>query len=197
METSRDSKLIKDCLSGKEEAWNTFIDRFSKLVYYSINRTVNSYCPTLEREDIEDIYSDIFLSFVDNNYRKLRQFDTEKGCTLSSWVRLIAVRRTIDFLRKKKQLVSLDDVGDSAGAIKDSLRDNNPSVQLSLEISEHEKILEKAIEELPSSDLLFIELYYKRKLSPEEIASVMNVSVSAVYSKKTRLREKLEKIINK
>lgn len=196
METLRDSQLIKDCLSGKEEAWNVFINRFSKLVYYSINRTVNSYCPTLEREDIEDIYSDIFLSFVDNNYRKLRQFDTEKGCTLSSWVRLIAVRRTIDFLRKKKQHVSLDDV-DDAGALKDSLRDNNPSVQLNLEISEHEKILEKAIQELPSSDLLFIELFYKRKLSPEEIASVLNVSVSTVYSKKTRLREKLEKIIKK
>jgi RNA polymerase sigma factor (sigma-70 family) len=193
--SSDDSRLIKDCLNGKEESWHAFIDRFSRLVYYSINRAVNPYSANLDQEDIEDLYSEVFLSFIENNYKKLRQFEADKGCTLSSWVRLIAVRHTIDSLRKKKQHVSIDDESGTAGAMKESLRDNKPSAHDHMEISEHEKIMGKAIEELPSSDLLFIELYYKKELTPEEIASAMNISVSAVYSKKTRIREKLEKII--
>ncbi len=193
--SSDDSRLIKDCINGKEEAWHAFIDRFSKLVYYSINRAVNPYSANLDPEDIEDIYSEVFLSFIENNYRKLRQFEDDKGCTLSSWVRLITARHTIDFLRKKKQHVSIDDESDNGSSIKENLSDNKPTVHDYMELSEREKIIDEAMKDLPSSDMLFIELYYKREFSPEEIADIMNVSVSAVYSKKNRLREKLAKII--
>ncbi|MEW6599801.1 MAG: sigma-70 family RNA polymerase sigma factor [Nitrospirota bacterium] len=195
--SSDDSRLIKDCIDGNEEAWNNFIDRFSKLVYYSISRAVNPYNTNIDAEDIEDIYGQVFLSFIENNYKKLRQFEEGKGCTLSCWVRLISARHTIDYLRKKKRHVSLDNESDAGGMVKDTLRDSSPNVQAHIELSEQVKMMEEAIAELPSSDLLFIDLYYRRELPPEEVADILNITVSSVYSRKNRIQGKIEKILAK
>jgi RNA polymerase sigma-70 factor (ECF subfamily) len=193
--SSDDFSLINDCISGGEEAWHAFIDRFSQLVYYSIHKAVKPYSADLDQEDIEDIYNGVFLSFIENNYKKLRQFEGKKGCTLSSWVRLIAIRHTIDFLRKQRQHIATDDESYTARPMHETLQDNAPSVLDHMEMSETKKIMKKAIDTLPSSDRLFMELYYKKELSPEEIARIMNVSVGTVYSKKNRIREKILKIL--
>ncbi len=187
--SSDDSSLIKDCISGKREAWDLFVSRFSKLIYHSINKA-RSYAPKLDQEDMEDIYSSVFLSFLEDDYRRLRQFKGKKGCTLSSWVRLITIRHTIDFLRKQKHHIPIDNKNET-------LKDNKPSAQDYIELSETEEMLKKAIEALPPLDRLFMELYYTKELPPEEIADIMNISVSTVYSKKTRIRNKMEKILIK
>jgi predicted DNA-binding protein YlxM (UPF0122 family) len=45
--------------------------------------------------------------------------------------------------------------------------------------------------------MLFLELYYRKELPPESIAEILSITVNAVYSKKTRIREKLIKIAKK
>lgn len=193
--SSGDFNLIKDCISGKEEAWHAFVDRFSRLVYHSINKAVHKYTCNLSQEDIEDIYSSTFHSFIEKDCRKLQQFEGRQNCTLSSWVRLITVRHTIDFLRKQKYSISIESESDTFPSVSETLQDNNPSAQDYMETSENEKILEHAVRALPPSDRYFIELYYRKELPPEKVAQIMNLTVSTIYAKKSRIREKLEKII--
>ncbi len=187
-----DSDLLRECLGGSRDAWHRFVERFSKLIYHSINKTLQSYACNLQQEDIEDIFNGIFLSIIENNYKKLRQFEGKKGCTLSSWIRLITIRHTIDFLRGQKEYVSIDSETDFRPMVE-TIKDNNPSVEYYLQLSQTEMMLKKSIEALPSPDRLFMELYYGKELPPEEIAVIMNVSVGTIYSKKNRIREKLEK----
>ena len=193
--SSDDFSLVNDCVNGKREAWDFFVQRFSKLIYHAINKALKSYACNLPQEDIEDIYNGVFLSFIENDFKKIRQFKGKMGCSLSSWVRLITIRHTIDFLRVQRQHSSLDDINAATGSMTEALHDKNPSVQEHLELSETEKIMKECIEDLPPSDRLFMALYYEKELPPEKIADVINVSVNTIYSKKKRIREKLEKIL--
>jgi RNA polymerase sigma-70 factor (ECF subfamily) len=77
----------------------------------------------------------------------------------------------------------------------ETLQDNRSSVQELLEHSEIARALKKASETLSASDQLFMKLHYEKDLPPEEIAGIMNVSVSTIYSRKNRIREKIKKIL--
>lgn len=191
-EAHDDFSLIKECLSGKQAAWDTFVERFSKLIYYAINKTLRSYNASFQEDDIADIYNSTFLQFLENDYKKLRQFKGTHNCSLSSWVRLITIRRTIDYLRSQRTFVSVEESGESESFLE-NLEDGQGTALDQIEAEEAKGMLQDAIVGLPSSDRLFMELYYERELSPEEIAVVMNVSVNAIYSKKNRLREKLKR----
>jgi RNA polymerase sigma-70 factor (ECF subfamily) len=190
-----DLKLLSECLSGSKAAWDTFVTRYSKLIYYSINKTLRLHSQTLHQEDIDDIYSSLFVAFMDRDYRKLRQFEGREGCTLSSWIRLIAVRHTIDFLRSQREHLSIDDDSDEAQPLIERLSDRSTSFEDQLEQAQATRALKEAIEELPASDRLFMELFYDKELPPEEIAGIMNVSLNTIYSKKNRVREKIKNIL--
>ncbi len=189
--SSDDSNLINECISGKREAWDTFVSRFSKLIYHSIHKTLHSYSCALNQEDTEDVFNSIFLSFIENNYKKLRQFRGTRGCTLSSWVRLLTVRQTIDFLRQQKNNVACNSDTDFCLPFIRTLTDSTPSPADFMELAETEDILRTTIDSLPSSDRLFMKLYYEKELPAEKIAKIMNVSINTIYSKKNRTREKI------
>jgi len=194
-DSSSDLKLLAECISGRKDSWDTFVLQYSKLIYYSINKTLKLHNQNLEREDIEDIFSSLFVSFMDKDYKKLRQFEGRQGCTLSSWIRLITIRHTIDFLRRQKNLVSLNDDSDNTQPLVERIPSKSKSFEKELEESQTARALKNAIATLPASDRLFMELFYEKELPPEEIASILKVSVNTVYSKKNRVREKIKKIL--
>jgi RNA polymerase sigma-70 factor (ECF subfamily) len=194
-DSSNNIKLLSDFISGKKEAWDMFVIQFSKLIYYSVNKTVKLHNCNLSKEDVEDIFNSIFASFMENDYRKLRQFEGKHGCSLSSWIRLISIRQTIDVLRAQKNLVSLDDDSGDHRPLVESIPHRGVSHEKQLELSDTQRALKRAMEFLPSSDRLFITLYYEKELPPEEVAGIMNVSVNTIYSRKSRVQEKLKKIL--
>ena len=60
-----DRNLIQRCIDGDAEAWSEFIDRFSGLAYWAINRILNKYNRTYLASEIEDIYQRLFSSIWD------------------------------------------------------------------------------------------------------------------------------------
>lgn len=189
--------LLNDCIEGKREAWNLFVKRFSNLVYYSITKTLKNHACNLQQENIEDIYNTIFLSFIEKDYRKLRQFEGKEGCSPQSWIRLISIRQTIDFLRNQNKHSLLDSENDGPNTINDVTPNNDDSIENKLIQSETKGMFKEAVEDLPAADKLFMNLYFTKELELDEIAKIMHISVSAVYSKKNRVREKIKKILIK
>jgi RNA polymerase sigma-70 factor (ECF subfamily) len=194
-ESSDDLRLLEECINGGKEAWDTFVKRYSKLIFYSINKTLKLHNCNLPQDDVDDLFNGVFVSLLDKNYKKLRQYEGRQGCTLTSWIRLITVRHTIDFLRSQKQHVSLNDDRDRSQPLIDTVADDSESFGDRLESSQAARALKDAIDELPASDRLFMELFYEKELPPEEIAVIMNVSINTIYSKKNRVRDKLKKIL--
>ena len=55
--------------------------------------------------------------------------------------------------------------------------------------------MNQALESFSKKDRTFVKLYFVEGLSPEEVAEVMDVSVKTVYSKKHKIRCRLEEAV--
>lgn len=191
----QDRALIESCLQGSSESWQVFIKQYSSLVYYVIQKVIRSKDASVSPEDIDDLHNDIFLSLMDHDGRKLRQYEGKNGCSVSTWIRIISVRSAIDFLRRKKETVSLvEETAGPGGVFKNC---DDYSSQKILEDEEQKAVLRELISHLAPRDRLFMRLFYYDEVPPKDIARVFNYSTSAVYSRGNYLREKLKKAFAK
>lgn len=180
-----ESELLKGCTSGDKESWSLFVKQYNKLIYHTIYKTLRVNGQPTDPDDINDLFQEVFTAFCENDCKKLRAFDPQRGVKLSSWLRMITVRMTIDHLRKSKPSTSLDalpvepsQAGDQEGLLdQESLR-----------------LLREVMEQLSTKDKLLIELFYMKELPPEEIAQILKISVGALYTRKNRVLEKMRKI---
>jgi DNA-directed RNA polymerase specialized sigma24 family protein len=99
--TEQEKTLIAGCLKGEETAWNDFVRQYSGLIYHRIKTTLSSHYHGPSQHLIDDIFQDTFLSLVKDDFAQLRRFRGDHNCTLASWLRMIATRRTIDHLANR------------------------------------------------------------------------------------------------
>ena len=191
-ESEKDQELLRACFEGNQRAWERFVRSYSKLVYFSIHQAfkISGFVPG--REEVEDIFGGIFLSFFERDFKKLRSFQGRGGCSLASWIRLIASRHTLDYLRNQGRHASIvvKEEFDLASAVAP---DDLPSDIVARK--ERELLARNALKKLKAEEVLFLRLYYDQERSPEEIADILGISVSTVYSRKNRIKEKLKKFL--
>lgn len=184
--TEKEKILLTGCLKGEKAAWDAFVLQYSSLVYHTIRKTLSLYHAEARQQVIEDLFQEFFLSILKDDLKKLRQFRGDRGCSLVSWLRVVAGRLTIDHLRTR---------GLSTAEVPESLESNEPDPPAALINREEEKLLSEAVQTLSPRERLFIELSYRRGLPPEGIAAILKVSVSAVYTQKSRIIAKLREIL--
>ncbi len=186
--TDKEKTLLSGCLNQEKTAWDAFVLQYAALVYYTIRKTFSLYHTEPRTDLVEDLFQEVFLSLVQNDFKKLRQFRGDRGCSLASWLRVVAARLTIDFLRKQEP---------AKVEITGTLAHDQPDPSNSLIDQEQERSLSQILQALPPRDQLFIDLYFRQSLPPEEIASILRVSVNAVYTQKSRILDKLRETLKK
>lgn len=100
--TDKEKTLIAGCLKGEKGAWDDFVLQYSALVYHAIKSTCRSFHAVSDSSLAEDLYQEFFVSILRDDFKKLRQFRGDHDCSLASWLRVIATRLTVDFLRKRE-----------------------------------------------------------------------------------------------
>ena len=178
----KERNLLNGCVAGEKAAWDAFVLQYSNLVYHTIRRTLTLHHAESRDEIVEDLYQECFVSFLRDDYKKLRQFRGERGCTLASWLRVVVSRETIDFLRKQKA---------PTVEVNETLASDQPGALEILASGEEQRSLAQALEELSPRDRLIIELSYAQGLGAEEIAGILKISVGAFYTQKSRLLTRL------
>lgn len=192
-----DRALILECCDRRPGSWERFLSQYSKLIYYSIHRTFNLKHYRSTPEEIEDLFSDTLVHFIKDDCKKLRQFRGDEGCTVATWIRTVTVRFIIDYLRQQargKPMVSIE--GDDI-AMEISLANPVTRPDQALDEREEERLFSAAVAALGENDRYFIELYYTRGLSPDEVAALMKISVKTVYSRINRIKTKLQEEIDR
>lgn len=189
--------LLNACCTGDKNAWDAFVEKYTNLIYHTVHKTLKTYYSDFLYQDVEDIHNSIFLSLMENDYKKLRQYKGINGCTVSSYLMVITANFTLNFIKRYKSHVPIEsDSNDNRDVIENISAAHSQPDEEFVNI-DHDKILKELIEELNSNDKLFLKLYYEKELPPEEIAEILNLSVSAIYSKKNRITDKLKKIAKK
>ncbi len=156
-------------------------DRYEELVRrYHAGLII--HCENLvgDRDEAEDIAQGAFV----RAYLELERFDSQKA-RFSTWLYKIATNLAIDYLRKHKQRLHVDDIETFA------------EVTMPAFIEEEEKlVVRKAVAELmPPQYRDAIEAYYWHGKSYREIADASNVPINTVRSwirrAKLQLKEQL------
>jgi RNA polymerase sigma factor (sigma-70 family) len=186
--TEQEKTLIAGCVSGDKAAWDAFVRQYSNLVYHTIYRTLTLHHGEARDETVEDLYQEFFISIIQNGYRKLGQFRGDGGCALASWLRVVAARLTIDFLRKQPA---------PTVEVTDAFSSDQPTDADTLIARETEGALSAALEGLSGRDRLLIELHYRRGFAAEKVAALLKISAGAFYTQKSRLLDKLRELLVK
>lgn len=182
--------LIDRCLGGDQRAWSEFVERYTDLVYSSIHHSLRARGARMGSDEVEDLHNGIFLAFIERDGRKLRQFDGR--CRLTSWIKVVSVNYTIDRLRRRRRVVSLDDSsGDGPGLIA-LLESDERVASESLETRQDLKLVAVVVAKLSKSERELVDLLFVQERPFPEIAERLGTSLGAVYTRKNRLIAKIK-----
>jgi RNA polymerase sigma-70 factor, ECF subfamily len=184
---SSDGELLERLLRGEAAAWRTFVERYGPTIRCGINRIVRRFSSLLTRSDAEDIYASFLHSLLVRDMHKLRSFDSGRGTTLSTWMGRLATNAAWDHLRvaARAPVCAFEPGGGAAPS-------HGPDPLSSLVAKESYERVQRTVGELSSKDQTFVELFFLMGSSPEQIADKMKISVKTVYSKKHKVRSRLQ-----
>jgi RNA polymerase sigma-70 factor (ECF subfamily) len=144
---------------------------------------------TSNHEDANDLAQEAFIKA----YQALASF--KGGSSFYTWVYRIAVNKTINFLKQRKNRVqmSLDDLDFNAEHDPDLVAfvsEKTPRRDASL--SELQEKLNEAMQKLSESHRLVVTLHDIQGLSHEQIAEIMDCNVGTVRSRLFYARQQLQ-----
>ena len=196
MHDATDHELLLACIAGERRAWDVFVERFTRYVYYLIQLTGRRYGAGFEPDAVADLHNDVFVSLLEDDRRRLRAFEGRNGCSPRSWIRVITIRKTLDVLRRRRSHLSLDARADDDGQPM-QIADEGPDAleaMVDREDAARSAHVDALIAQLKPADRLLLELLYAQKLPVEEAAAALRISRGALYTRKTRIIKRLQEI---
>ncbi|MDD4939218.1 MAG: sigma-70 family RNA polymerase sigma factor [Candidatus Omnitrophica bacterium] len=192
-----DLEFVRRCVSGDKQAWEEFVERYSSLIYNYIHGVLRIKGHSYTQEHVKDLFQEIFLSLSKDNFRKLKTFKAKNGCSLASWLRQVTVNFTIDYTRKFRPALSIDQENEDGFSLADVLPCDAPLPGDSLRQEEILKHLTDCIGKLDTDDKYFLELSLNRGFEPEKLVRHLRISRGAVDMRKCRIVQRLRECFEK
>ena len=193
-ENIADRVLIAGCLKGDGQMQTLLVRRYSNLVYASILGSVKAKAVTLSENDVEDLHNTVFVLLFEKKCKKLAQYKGRNGCSLASWIRMIAVRAVLDHLRRRRDPLSRGDCLVPLDGISD-LKSPSPSAWDCMADKEQRHYIEAGIKELAPRDQLMIRMHCLEGCPLKQMAAILKVSTANIHSVKHRAVRRLKKAV--
>ena len=188
-----DLEFVQKCIQGDKRSWDSFVDKYSGLIYAYIHSVFKrSSLQIPPQEHISDIFQNLFVSLTKDDFKKIRTFQARNGCSLASWLRIVTVNFTLDYLRKIRPMASLDARTNDEQPLGDLIADPADSAKDVAAINEKLVQLEECIERLDLDSRLFMELYLSGGINLESLRQMLKLSRGAVDMRKSRIIERLK-----
>ena len=184
-----ESEYIKRCQEGDSEAFGELLNLYE-------NKILN-YCYRMlgNRTDAEDATQEVFVKL----YRFIGSFTGQSA--FSTWLYKIASNVCLDYLRKNKKhtsdTVSLHQQNAEGEEFLLNIEDKGLTPYESAQMSEAQRVLALALEQLSEDQRKVVVLRDVEGLSYEEIGEVMGIAEGTVKSRINRARLALKKLLEK
>jgi RNA polymerase sigma-70 factor (ECF subfamily) len=182
-----ESELVTRARKGDLAAYDELIKRYQERIYATI------YHMTSNHEDANDLAQESFIKA----FQALKSF--KGGSSFYTWLYRIAVNKTINFLkqRKNRQAMSLNDIDFQAEHDPDLVAlvsEKTPRREAGL--SELQEKLNEALLKLSEPHRLVVVLHDVQGQSHEEIAKVMDCNIGTVRSRLFYARQQLQSYLS-
>lgn len=180
---AEESELVARARKGDLSAYDELIKRYQERIYATI------YHMTSNHEDANDLAQESFIKA----FQALKSF--KGGSSFYTWLYRIAVNKTINFLkqRKNRQAMSLNDLDFQVEHDPDLvslISEKTPRREAGL--SELQEKLNEALMKLSEPHRLVVVLHDVQGQSHEEIAKVMGCNIGTVRSRLFYARQQLQ-----
>ncbi|MGG9964277.1 RNA polymerase sigma factor [Ferruginibacter sp. SUN106] len=179
-------ELIVQLQQGDEQAFKKLVDEWQDMVYNTALGIVQN------EDDADDITQDVFIQV----YQSVRSFKGESK--FSTWLYRIVISKALDHVKKKKRKKRFAFVQSLFGtASEEEIHPeefNHPGVLM--ENRERAAELFKAMEQLPDNQRIAFTLHKLEAQKHQDIAAIMNISLTAVESLIARAKGNLRKTLN-
>ena len=178
-----ESELVHRARKGDLGAYDQLVRRYQERIYATV------YHMTSNHEDANDLAQEAFIK----GFQALKSF--KGGSSFYTWVYRIAVNKTINFLkqRKNRAQMSLNDLDFNAEHDPDLvalISDKNPRREAGL--TELQEKLNEGMQKLSEPHRLVVTLHDVQGLSHEEIAKIMGCNIGTVRSRLFYARQQLQ-----
>ena len=182
-EPEHESELVRRARKGDLAAYDDLVKRYQERIYATI------YHMTSNHEDANDLAQDSFIKA----FQALKSF--KGGSTFYTWLYRIAVNKTINFLKQRKNRthMSLNDIDFNAEHDADLIAlisEKTPRRDAGL--NELQKKLNEALLKLSEPHRLVVVLHDVQGQSHEEIAEIMDCNIGTVRSRLFYARQQMQ-----
>ncbi|PWJ44860.1 RNA polymerase sigma factor [Sediminitomix flava] len=151
-------------------------------IYQKYSKAMFNICVRITNDmaEAEDALQEAFVKAFMNVH-------TYKGdATFGAWLKRIVINQALMYVRRKKeQIISMEDMYLDVANEEDEEKDNNYTMER----------VRNAIQLLPDGYRIVLSLYLLEGYSHDEIAEIMNISVSTSKSQYNRAKKKLRAIL--
>jgi RNA polymerase sigma-70 factor (ECF subfamily) len=176
-------RLVDQARSGDLAAYDELVQRYQERIYATI------YHMTSNHEDANDLAQETFIKA----FQALKSF--KGGSSFYTWIYRIAVNKTINFLkqRKNRQGMSLNDLDFNAEHDPDLVAlISHQTPRRDVALAELQKKLNEAMGKLSEDHRLVVTLHDVQGVPHEEIAQIMDCNVGTVRSRLFYARQQLQ-----
>ncbi len=178
--------LVRQAQQGDLEAYDELVQRYQQRIYATV------YHMTSNHEDANDLAQDSFIKA----FQALKSF--KGGSSFYTWLYRIAVNKTINFLKQRKNRVhmSLNDLDFNAENNPDLvalISDKTPRRDAGLK--ELQEKLNAAMLKLSEPHRLVVVLHDVQGMSHDEVAEVMDCNIGTVRSRLFYARQQLQSLL--
>ena len=182
-----DETLVARARRGDAKAFDVLVGRYKERLYATV------YHMTSNREDANDLVQDTFIKA----YRSLRGF--KGNASFYTWIYRIAVNRTINFLkrRRQRQHFSLDDVDSNIQTDPDFVElmsHDTPRRQVGL--NELQQCLNEALQKLSEPHRAVVIMHDIQGMTHADIAKAMRCTEGTVRSRLFYARRYLQALLS-
>ena len=175
--TPRHLDLVEASKKGDQKAQFELYRLYHVAMYNTSLRIVG------DSDDAEDVMQEAFLKA----FAKLNSYRGE--VSFGAWLKRIVINKALDFLRLKKEQISLED----AGNIGEMVEESSDSVDMEYRA----EAIKKAIYKLPEGYRIVLSLILLEGYDHEEVSSILNISNATSRTQYHRAKKKLIELLKK
>ncbi len=182
-------ELVKLCLRKDASAWEEFVRRFERVVFWAIERSFRRCQFSYRRQDLEDAFQQVFSHLWEKGLSGAEGIERLEG-----WLAVVSYRLAVDYVRKEgklgRRLISLEES-------PETLLSGIESPRKTTEEKLFQESLDQIFATLTEKERCVLRLNLFEEKTHAEISELLKMPIGSVSSLVQRTKEKVAAALKK